>query len=148
MSLPTSGTANLCTHTPPREYSPASAAFCADRSSLFLFDTDFRRGKDNPPARGAAMADDAANDVDDAAAAATAEDNDALPRSMPLIKEADGSKGDDNDAPTALLLSRFIQNFCLWINGPVVVSVLVVRRWRGHELAHPPGGVPTVTGKG
>ncbi len=58
------------------------------------------------------MADDAANNADDAAAAAT---NNALPRTMPSI-EFDSSKGDDDDAPTAMLLARFIQNFCLWID--------------------------------
>ncbi len=45
----TSGTADSCTHTPPWEYSSASTAFCADRSSWFLFDANFRQGKDVPP---------------------------------------------------------------------------------------------------
>jgi hypothetical protein len=58
------------------------------------------------------MADNAANDVDDTAAAASA-NNKASPRSMPLIEEADGGKGDDNDALNTFLLERFIQFFCL-----------------------------------
>jgi hypothetical protein len=85
-----------------------------------------------------ATADNAARNADDAVAAAA--NNDALPRSIPLIKEADGGEGDDNDAPTALLLARFIQNFCLWIDGPVVVAVIVVPQWGGHEPARPPWG--------
>jgi hypothetical protein len=85
------------------------------------------------------MADNAADIADEAVAAAAATAN-ALPRSMPSIKEAKIGKGDDNDAPTALLLARFIQNFCLRIDGPVIVAVVVVR-WRGgHEPARPPGG--------
>jgi hypothetical protein len=46
---------------------------------------------------------------------------------MPSIEEADGGEGDDDDAPIALLLARFIQNFRLRIDGPVVVAVVVVR---------------------
>ncbi len=85
------------------------------------------------------MADDAADIVDEAAAAASTTAA-ALPRSKPSIKEAKIGKGGDNDAPTTLLLARFIQKFCLQINGPVVVAVVVVRRRGGHELARPPGG--------
>jgi hypothetical protein len=94
------------------------------------------------PRGGAATADDAADDADDAAAAAAAATNNnnaAFPRSIPLIKEADGSKGDDDDAPIALLLARFIQNFCLSIDGPVVVAVVVIQRWGGHEVEVPQG---------
>ncbi len=91
------------------------------------------------PRGGAAMADDVAEDADDAPAT-TAPANNVLPRSMPSIEEANGGKGDDDDAPTALLLARFIQNFYLWINGPIVVAVVVVRRRGGHEPACPPGG--------
>ncbi len=40
---------NLCAHALPREYSFARTAFCTDRSSLFLFNTDFGWGKDDPP---------------------------------------------------------------------------------------------------
>jgi hypothetical protein len=69
-----------------------------------------------------------ADDADDATAAATADDDAVLPRSMPSIEEADGGKGDDDDAPIALLLARFIQNFRLRIDGPVVVAIVVVRR--------------------
>jgi hypothetical protein len=84
--------------------------------------------------------DNAANDADDAAAAANDNDQAALPRSMPSIEEANGGKGDDDDVPIALLLARFIQNFCLWINGPVVIAVVVVRRRGGHEPEVPRGG--------
>jgi hypothetical protein len=86
------------------------------------------------------MADDAANDADDAAAAAANNNDAALPRSMPLIEEANGGEGDDNDAPIALLLARFIQKFCLQIDGPVFFAVIVVQRQGGHEPEVPRGG--------
>jgi hypothetical protein len=91
------------------------------------------------PCRDTATADNAANDADDDAASAAAA-NDALPRFMPLIKEVNGSKGDEDDAPTTLLLAMFIQNFCFRINGPVIVAIIMVQRWGGHEPAHPLGG--------
>ena len=59
---------------------------------------------------------------------------------MPSIEEADGGEGDDDYAPIALLLARFIQNFRLRIDGPVVVAVFVVRRRGGHEPEVPWGG--------
>jgi hypothetical protein len=86
-----------------------------------------------------ATADNVANDADDAAAAAADVDK-TLPRSMLSIKEADGGKGDDDDAPTAMLLAKLTQNFRLRINGPVIVAVVMVRRQGGHEPAHPLGG--------
>jgi hypothetical protein len=95
-------------------------------------------GQRQSPHGGAATADDAAKNSDDAAAATT--NDDALPRSMLLIKEANGGKGGDNDAPIALLLARFIQKICLWIDGPIVVTVVVVRRQGEHELVRPPRG--------
>jgi hypothetical protein len=73
--------------------------------------------------------DDADDDADDATDASA--NNNAMPRSMPSIKEANSSKGDDDDAPNALLLARFIQNFCLWIDGTVVIAIVVVRRRGG-----------------
>jgi hypothetical protein len=87
-----------------------------------------------------ATADNAANNANEAAAAAAADNDTVLPRSMLLIKEANSSKGDDNDAPIALLLARFIQNFCLRIDGPIVVAIVVVRRQGGHEPEVPRGG--------
>jgi len=58
-----------------------------------------------------AIADEDADD-DDAAAADEDEDDDAAsPRSMPSIEDADGGVGDDDIAPAALLLARFIRNF-------------------------------------
>jgi hypothetical protein len=58
---------------------------------------------------------------------------------MPSIKEADGGKGDDDDAPIALLLPRFIQKICLRINGPIVVAVVVVQQRGGHGPEVPRG---------
>jgi hypothetical protein len=86
------------------------------------------------------MVDDAANNLDDAAVNAAAAAEDALPRSMPPMEKANGDEGDEDDAPTALLLARFIQNFHLQISGPVVVAVVMVRRQGGHEPARSPGG--------
>jgi hypothetical protein len=78
---------------------------------------------------------------------ATTTDNDnALLRSMPLIKEANG-KGNDDDAPTTLLLARFIENFCLWIGGPVVILAIVVVQRGGDMNQHVPQGVPMVMEK-
>jgi hypothetical protein len=86
------------------------------------------------------MADDAVDNADDAAAPATTANDAALPRSIPSIKEADGGKEGDDDAPITLILMRFIQNFCLRIDGPIAVAIFVVRRRGGHEPEVPRGG--------
>ncbi len=75
------------------------------------------------------MVDNADDNADDAADATA--NYDALLRSMVSIKEANGGKGDDNDAPTAFLLVRFIQNNCLWIDETVVIAIVVVQRRGG-----------------
>jgi hypothetical protein len=93
------------------------------------------------------MADNAANDADDAMAAAAAANNDALPRSMLLIKEAKGGEGDDNDAPIALLLARFIQNFAFGLMDPSSLPSSWFGGW-GNMNRKSPGGVPMVTEKG
>jgi hypothetical protein len=59
---------------------------------------------------------------------------------MPSIKEANGGEGDKDGAPITLLLARFIQFFCLQIDGPVVVAIVVVWRRGGHEPEVPRGG--------
>jgi hypothetical protein len=104
-------------------------------------------GRRRSPHGGAATADDAADNADDAAAPTTNDNNATLPRSMPLIKEADGGKGDDDDAPIALLLVRFIQFFCLRIDGPIIVPL----SWSGgggDMYRKSTGGVPTMMKKG
>jgi hypothetical protein len=112
-SPPTSGTAVACAHAPPsRMYSSARSAFCATRSSSFLFDTDFGRGGSGDDDDTISAGDVAIVDADDdAAATVDDDDDDASSRSMPSIEDADGGVGDDDIAPAALLLARFIRNF-------------------------------------
>ncbi len=84
------------------------------------------------------MANNAADDADDATAAA-ADNDDALPTSMPLIKEANGGEGDNNDAPTTLLLARFIQIFTFGLTDPSSLPL----KWsggRGDMNRHVPQG--------
>jgi hypothetical protein len=97
-------------------------------------------GQRQSPRGVAATAGDAADRANDATAAATTNNNNMLPRSMPLIKVANSSGGDDNDAPTVLLLARFIQKFCLWIDGPVVVADVLVWWGVGDMNRHVPRG--------
>jgi hypothetical protein len=93
------------------------------------------------------MADNAADDADDAAATATNNNNAVLPRSMPSIEEANGGKGDDDDAPIALLLVRSFKIFAFGSMDPSLLPL----SWSsggGDMNRKSPGGVPTVMEKG